>query len=456
LSQTKTGDVFKEIGKGVCFGGEKVAVDILSSGKNKNLYVATVFYHQITALNFIIIMKQDFSPIRGTMFEKEYTLSIGWKIFLYIFIAAMLIGGAYMVYSSIADKSWWLGLIGIGLVALGLYLYLELKASKIIISDNGIKRVGYFNSRELLINDIKGYDTTQGKRITIRPVDKSNKAIVLNDYTYFSDHREILEWILANCKDLDAEQERIGIEEIQNDDSYGYSGEERLAELKRLKRFCSYFNYGSIGLCFWLFIHPAPYDYAVLAGTIWPLIVILVFYLKRDVVTLNSAEDKKQAVYPSLSTALILPPLALLIRVLADFKLMQLTDMLLPAFTVIAVLGAAFLGIIMSSKEKTRSNKTTWLSAAAFVLLYGFTAPVIINCNFDYSAPKEYKAQVLSQRVSTGKHTSYDLTLSKWGPRESEEAEVSKSLYYEVKVGDTVYVNLKPGLFKIPWFYISK
>jgi hypothetical protein len=442
--------------KGDVLAVKKLRLIFYHAAKIKNCKLQPFLSQNNLVLNFIIKMKQDFSPIRGTVFEKEYTLSIGWKIFLYIFIAAMFIGGAYLTYTSIADKSWWLGLIGIGLVVLGLYLYFELKASKIIISDNGIKRVGYFNSRELLINDIKGYDTTQGKRITIRPVDKSNKAIVLSDYTYFSDHREILEWILANCKDLDAEQERIGIEEIQNDDSYGYSGEERLAELKKLKRFCSYFNYGSIGLCFWLFIHPAPYDYVVLAGTIWPLVVMLVFYLKRDVVTLNSSEDKKQAVYPSLTTALILPPLALLIRVLADFKLMHLTDMLLPAFTVIAVLGAAFFGIIMNSKEKARSNKTTWLSAAAFVLLYGFTAPVIINCNFDYSAPKEYKAQVLSQRVSTGKHTSYDLTLSKWGPRESEETEVSKSLYYQVKVGDTVYVNLKPGLFKMPWFYVSK
>ncbi|WP_413669245.1 hypothetical protein ACEN9X_04310 [Mucilaginibacter sp. Mucisp86] len=401
-------------------------------------------------------MKQDFSPIRGIVFEKEYTLGIGWKIFLYIFMAAMVIGGAYLTYTSIADKSWWLVLIGIGLIMLGLYLYLELKASKIIISNNGIKRVGYFSSRELLINDIKGYDTAQGKRITIRPVDKSKKAIVLSDYSYFADGSEILQWVASNCKDLDAEQEQKGIEEIQNDDSYGHSSEERLAELKKLKRFCSYFNYGGIALCFWLFIHPAPYDYAVLAGIAWPLIVMFVFYLKRDVVVLNSADNKKQAMYPSLSKALILPAVGLLLRILVDFKLMHLTDMLLPAFTVIVVLGAAFLGIIMSSKEKARSNKTTWLSAAAFVLLYGFTAPVIINCNFDYSAPKEYKAQVLSQRISTGKHTSYDLTLSKWGPRESEETEVSKSLYDQVKVGDTVYVNLKSGLFKMPWFYISK
>jgi len=44
LSQSKTGDVFKEIGKKGCFGGEKVAFDFLTFGKNKNLYVVTVFY----------------------------------------------------------------------------------------------------------------------------------------------------------------------------------------------------------------------------------------------------------------------------------------------------------------------------------------------------------------------------------------------------------------------------
>ncbi|HEY9197637.1 MAG TPA: hypothetical protein VIM77_15280 [Mucilaginibacter sp.] len=400
-------------------------------------------------------MEQQFNPYKGTTFEKEYTISVGWKIFLYIIILAMIIGGAYLTYTSIIDKSWWLVFIGIGLVAFGLYFYLELQASKIIISNSGIKRVGYFSSRELLIGDIKGFDTSQGKRMTIRPVYKSNKAIVLSDYSYFANGNEILQWVASNCKDLDAEQEQEGIEEIQNDESYGYNSDERLAELKKLKRFCSYFNYGGIALCFWLFIHPTPYDYAVLTAIVWPLIVMFVFYLKRDVVTLNGVDNKKDAVYPSLSTALTLPPVMLALRALLDFKLMHLTDMLLPAFTAIAVLGAAFFGIIMRSKEKARLNKKTWLSATAFVLLYGFTAPVIINCNFDYSVPKAYKAQVLSQRVSTGKHTSYDLTLSKWGEKESEETEVSKSLYYRVKVGDTVYVNLKPGLFKMPWYYVS-
>ena len=63
-------------------------------------------------------MEQEFSPYRGTTFEKEYPFSTGWKIFLYIMIVAMLMGGTYLTYTSITDKDWWLTLTGIGLAAL--------------------------------------------------------------------------------------------------------------------------------------------------------------------------------------------------------------------------------------------------------------------------------------------------------------------------------------------------
>jgi uncharacterized membrane protein YbhN (UPF0104 family) len=401
-------------------------------------------------------MNQEFGPLRGLSFQKEYTLATGTKIFLYIFLTVMLAGGAGLIYESVTDKSWWVVLIGILIIALCIYIFIELKASKITISESGIKRAGYFSSRELLMHEIKGYELLNGKKLIIRPLDKSNKKISLGDYIYFNDHYEIRTWLTQNCKDLDAEQHQISMAEIQADSSFGYTSEERLAELKRLKRFCSYFNYIGTAICFWLIIYPQPYDYAILAGIVWPWVVMFTFYLKRDVVTFNIADKKKEAVYPSLNSALILPLLALMVRAYNDIKLMHLRDVLLPALLTMLIAGAVFLSILLSAKEKARSNKTTWLNVAAFVLLYGFAAPVLINCNFDYKQPEVYIAQVLSQRVSSGRYTSYNLTLSKWGLTEREETKVSKSLYYEVKVGDTVKVNLKPGLFKIPWFYVSK
>ncbi|AYL94024.1 hypothetical protein [Mucilaginibacter celer] len=401
-------------------------------------------------------MNQEFGPVRGMAFEKEYTLHIGWKIFLYIFITALLFAGAYSIYTATADKNWWLLVIGLVLIAISGYFYFEIKASKIILNNGGVKRVGYFSSRELLLPNIEGYTVVQGKRLTIKPVNKSDKKISLADYTYFADAGEIWRWVTMNCRDLDAELQQAELNEIQNDNSFGFTGEERLAELKRLKQFCSYFNYAATAICIWMFAYPKPYDYAILTGLIWPLAVMFVFFLKRDVVTLYNGDNKKEAVYPSLGTALVLPVVGLFIRTLLDFKPARFADVLLPAGTVAVILAALFVVILIGAKEKARSNKTTWLTAVVFVLLYGFTAPVIVNCNFDYAAPKVYAAQVMSQRISTGKHTSYNLTLSKWGPKESEEVEVSKSLYNEVKVGDMVEVNLKPGLLKIQWFYISR
>jgi hypothetical protein len=37
LSQTKTGDIFQVLGEWGYFNGEKVGVDFLTCGKNKNL-----------------------------------------------------------------------------------------------------------------------------------------------------------------------------------------------------------------------------------------------------------------------------------------------------------------------------------------------------------------------------------------------------------------------------------
>jgi hypothetical protein len=42
------------------------------------------------------------------------------------------------------------------------------------------------------------------------------------------------------------------------------------------------------------------------------------------------------------------------------------------------------------------------------------------------------------------------------GPRPDEQqVEVSRNFYLTVAEGDTVKVNLKPGLLLIPWYYLS-
>lgn len=89
-------------------------------------------------------------------------------------------------------------------------------------------------------------------------------------------------------------------------------------------------------------------------------------------------------------------------------------------------------------------------------LMYCFSGMMIINCEFDNSPPKIYNATVLDHRVETGKHTSYLLMLSKWGPMdERKEEDISKTLYKQVSIGGTVKVYFKKGLFNAPWYQVK-
>lgn len=391
--------------------------------------------------------------------ETEHTIQTGWKIFLCLFAGAIAAGGVYLIGLGVTGKNEWILLIiGIALTVLGVIVYLDIRATKIIISQYGIVRKGIFSRKELLIADIEGYGIKRSK-LYLKPKNESGKAIYLNDFTFFTNHGGISGWLKMNCKNLDAEQYHARVDEVLNDTTLGNTSNERLAVLKKAKWLCSWFNYTGAAICIWVFIYPRPYDYAILTGMIYPLLMVAVFYLKKDTITLNGSRVKavKPSLYPSLSTALFMPLVGLSVRAFVDYKLVRLTDVFLPALIMIIILGVVFYSILMGAKEKVQSSTTTRVYAAIFVVAYSFIAPMIVNCNFDYGKPNVYPAKIISQAIyENPKPVIYNLTLTKWGPSEGGDIEVSKSLYEQVKKGDTVHVIVKPGLFKMPWFYIAR
>ncbi len=88
---------------------------------------------------------------------------------------------------------------------------------------------------------------------------------------------------------------------------------------------------------------------------------------------------------------------------------------------------------------------------------YGFGTTVNINSVFDKSTPQVYEATVLSQRKSSGKHTSYYLTVSPWidGMTEQKEVSVGSTVYKSVNEGDVVLIRLHDGKLGIPWFSVG-
>jgi hypothetical protein len=97
------------------------------------------------------------------------------------------------------------------------------------------------------------------------------------------------------------------------------------------------------------------------------------------------------------------------------------------------------------------------MGAVIFSVVFGYGSVVSSNCLFDNVASDLHYARVLDHRISSGKSTSYYLTLSAWGAKPSgEEVSVASDLYYQVSKGDSVTVHIKKGTFNIPWYYITK
>ena len=111
-------------------------------------------------------------------------------------------------------------------------------------------------------------------------------------------------------------------------------------------------------------------------------------------------------------------------------------------------------------KKNTKKSKTwIYLSLIFNVSLYSYAATYGANFVYDNSEPTVYKAEVVDKRMhkgSKGRRTYY-VKVSPWGHHyDKEEIRVSSEHYEEIAVGQTVNIDLREGLFNIPWYYIER
>jgi hypothetical protein len=124
----------------------------------------------------------------------------------------------------------------------------------------------------------------------------------------------------------------------------------------------------------------------------------------------------------------------------------------------------AIMLIILFSTHKlivqtTKSKTWIYLSLIFNVFLYSYAGTYGANCVYDHAAPKVYKAEVVDKRVhrgSKGRRTYY-VKVTPWGHHyDKEEIKVSSEHYDEIQIGQTINIDLREGLFNIPWYYIER
>lgn len=390
---------------------------------------------------------------------KEYRMAKGWRIFIYIlaplliavFVFILLLPFLPGINNGISSNAYWFFIpLSIAMIALMIVGIMDTIKGKFVIDKNQVFTVSTFINRNLLFSEIKGYRVTD-KYLFIESNNENKKRIKVS--TYVAHTNEIEVWLAENFKDLDVVESNEEKKEILNNEAYGFTPGEREAKLEKARLAAKVLNWAGVLLAVWTFIFPTPYEYAIIASIIFPVICIIILKYYNGLIRID---ERKSTAYPSIFLALITSTMALFIRILLDYAIFDYAKIWLPVI-IITLVFIAF--ILVGNKEfqfKKANNYLTILGLLFYISGYSYGALVAVNCLFDKSEPKIFNAKILSKRVSTGKYTSYNLEITPWGPqKEVDEVQVSKPLYEQLEKDDEVTIYFMNGKFDIAWYEVT-
>ena len=387
---------------------------------------------------------------------KVYKITRGWALFYYI--SAL---GAILVFSWALtlpfqngdfspNGTWILIPISIFIITKTILGLPEIYKRHLIISNDRIKSVSSSSTKELKIEEIKGYKITE-RSIVIEPnISHKQKIEISGD---LGDYDEILAWCSRNLVDLYAQSSSEEEKEILNDKNIGFSRADREEKLSNAKSISKSINFAAWILSFWCLFYPKPYQYSILFTMMVPIVALLVIKTSSGLIRV---EEKKGTAYPSVAHALTMPSMALLLRAILDFDIFEYRNVLVYSLLITLV----FLAILFFNQKEIsiKENKElfTFLGISASLFAYSFGSVIHYNCCYDESNSQNYTAVVLDKEISGDKTKMRYLELSAWGPqKETKKVSVGKNLYNRTEIGNQVTIKFRKGSLDIPWFEVS-
>ncbi|TDP03224.1 hypothetical protein [Flavobacterium sp. 245] len=391
---------------------------------------------------------------------KEYKIAKVWAIVIYIcapllialFVFLLLMPLIPATKNDLAPGAYWfMAALSILMIVVFTFALLDTIKGKFVIDRNKIYSVTTLSNRELLLHEIKGYRTND-KFIIIEPKNKDKKNIKIS--TYFSKTHEIKEWLLTNnYPDLDLSQEIEDRKAILNNQEFGWNESEREKKLLTAGKVAKIVNVIGSVAGGWLLFFPKPYEYAIIPCIIFPILCLIVLRNFRGLIKID---EKKNSAYPSLFWGFFATVMALFLRSLIDFEILDYAPVWIPMI----VIASIFIALLLFCTQENKYDKASdYLGAFGILLIsfcYAYGAFITVNCIYDKSEPEVFNAVILDKTISSGKNKSYYLELTPWGPRkENERATVSKDFYNSHQVNEEVEVYLMKGRFEVAWFEVN-
>ncbi|MBI3728697.1 MAG: hypothetical protein HY254_10265 [Burkholderiales bacterium] len=391
-------------------------------------------------------------------YPREYRIKPLWRISISLLALIFIAGGLIAVVLEVvvlraSGALMWLMLaLSLAVSTLGLYMLLKTLRYKVVLRSDAIEIQEIFATTRLLRTQL------QGRRMVRR--NNSPEEIQLIPHQSQQSHEKKIHipsmlktdtafqtW-MSGITDLDQEDQQRTLAEIAADTSLGSNKEERLQKLATAKKRARLLNGAAFVLSIWMIIFPQPYQLLMLVLLAMPWLALLLMKTAKGVYQIDgNTKDIK----PNLAIMIFMPGLALMMRAVTDFNLVNYT----PVLQMALACSLTFTALALHLDRPLRSKPVMILVFTAISFAYGYGAAGLLNAKLDHSTAETYQVQVLSKHISRGKHTSYHLQLAHWGPvRHADDVTVESELYNGIVTGGMACVALHKGSLHLPWFVV--
>lgn len=400
--------------------------------------------------------KHEVPIFDAARYPRTYRLSPGARRLLFpmgILILALGAGAALFsgIFSSESARARiFEGTLGTLLAGLGLYIALSARMYRVVLEADCIKTFGVLRQRQLDRTNIAGRRHFVSKAGSARWILVPERGFggKLELSMLLQPDKDFSAWMLS-LPDLDQSkkdtEERAIADGVSVLEQRGYN--ERAQQ--KIRTIATWLNPAVIGLGVAMYFLPDPHHVLVWVACVTPWLAIAAVAKYQPIYRIAGPRSSRIS---DLSLPVFMPGLFLALTALTSMSTVYWQS----ALSVMLLVTLILIGAALYADPWLRKHLG---AASLFALLccgYGYGAGLEANALLDHSVPESFSVRVLSKRIDHGKHTTYDLGVPAWGPKQAgDEIMVPSARYWNTKVGDPVCILLRPGAVDVAWYTLT-
>lgn len=342
--------------------------------------------------------------------------------------------------------------IGGGFALLGAFLIASLVRERVALFEDGsLEFSELFRGRtRLRPAEIAGLRTLSHQGVTYAFFHFRDQARKPFKVGLICERDEHFDRWLAALPDLDATERAAAEEAILTDPALGGDPAERERALARARLLARLLSGAAWAAVAWGWFRPRPYAAVVATLAVIPVLALALLFAKRGLV---GVDERRTDPRPSVLVPFLLPGLVLMLRAMLDFHVVD--DGVLLARAAPLALALAPLLLVGDPELRRRWFMLPLALLMAAPLAWGAVAQA--NVLLDEAPPRRHRVRVTEKHVSSGKVTTWKVTLAPFGSVSSEEdCDVRRTDYDAIEVGGDACVALRPGRLGARWLTVRR